>query len=74
MKITREQSHYTYAKAFSDYFDRFESIADYMRDQKLNAVDEMSFDCYNTRNDLFDNFDMHPEDMNIEVVEMNQNM
>ena len=24
--------------------------------------------------DLFDNFDMHPEDMNIEVVEMNQNM
>ena len=21
--------------------------------------------------DLFDNFDMHPEDMNIEVVEMN---
>ena len=33
MKITREQALYG-AKAFSDYFDRFETIADYMRDQK----------------------------------------
>ena len=74
MKITREQALYG-AKSFSDYFDRFESIADYMRDQKLNAVDEMSFGLHVTNEmDLFDNFDMHPEDMNIEVVEMNQNM
>ena len=40
MKITREQALYG-AKAFSDYFDRFETIADYMRDQKLNAVSDM---------------------------------
>ena len=45
MKITREQALYG-AKPFSDYFDRFETIADYMRDQKLNVVDEMSFGFY----------------------------
>jgi len=75
MKITREQALHG-AKAFSDYFDRFDTIADYMRDQKLNAVDEMSFGLpgMGPEMDLFDNFDMHPEDMNIEVVEMNQNM
>ena len=51
-------------------------IADYMRDQKLNAVNEMSFGLpgMGPEMDLFDNFSMHPEDMNIEVVEMNQNM
>ena len=37
MKITREQALYG-AKDFPDYFDRLESIADYMRDQKLNGL------------------------------------
>ena len=40
MKITREQALYG-AKAFSDYFDRFESIADYMRDQKINLIEDL---------------------------------
>jgi len=75
MKITKEQALHG-AKVFSDYFDRFENIADYMRDQKLNAVDEMSFGLpgMGPEMDLFDNFDIHPEDMNIEVHRMKQGL
>ena len=42
MKITREQALYG-AKASQITLIEQRSIADYMRDQKLNAVDEMSF-------------------------------
>ena len=75
MKITKEQALHG-AKVFSDYFDKFDGIADYIRDQKVSTVEKMSFGLpgMGPEIDLFDNFDMHPEDMNIEIHEMNQNM
>jgi len=75
MKITKEQALYG-AKAFSDYFDRFESIADYMRDQKLNAVSDMPVGLpgLGPETDLFNEYDMHPEDMKIEVHRMRQGL
>jgi hypothetical protein len=40
-KLTKEQALYV-ANIFSNYFDRFERIDDYIRDQKLNSLAERS--------------------------------
>ena len=69
-KITKEQA-LVCAKMFSDYFDRYENVEQYMRDQKINSMNEkpinlpgMSLD-----DDLFSDFNMHPNDMNFKIIE-----
>ena len=63
------------ADYFSNYFDKFSRIDEYIRDQKLSQIDEipqalpgMGFDA-----DMFDDFNMSPEDMDIEVVDLDNN-
>ena len=73
MKLTKEQALYC-AKAYSDYFDRFERIDDYIRDQKLNSLSDRPFTLpgMGPEEDLFSDFSIHPQDMDFEIVELPQ--
>ena len=69
--LNREQAQYC-ADTFSNYFDQFTRIDEYMRDQKMAQIDSipqslpgMGFDA-----DMFDDFTMSPEDMDLEVLEL----
>ena len=69
--LSREQAQYC-ADTFSNYFDQFTRIDEYMRDQKMAQIDSipqslpgMGFDA-----DMFDDFTMSPEDMDLEVLEL----
>jgi hypothetical protein len=72
-KLTKEQAVFC-ANAFSNYFDKFENVDDYMRDQKLNALAEKPFALpgMGPEEDLFSDFSVHPNDMEFELVEMPQ--
>jgi hypothetical protein len=59
------------AKVFDDYFGNFDRIDEYMRDQKLNSLSELpSNPLFPLEDELFQDFTMHPKDMNFEVVEI----
>lgn len=59
------------AKAFKDYFGNFDRIDEYMRDQKLASLSEISTNpLFPIEEDLFSDFSMHPNDMEIEVCEI----
>jgi len=58
------------AKAFHDYFSNFDRIDEYMRDQKLNSLSEIPQGIFSIEDDLFSDFSMHPNDMDLEVVEI----
>ena len=69
--LSREQAQ-TVAGIFNDYFGQFDRIDQYMRDQKMAQIESlphtlpgMGFD-----SDMFDDFSISPEDMDIEVVEL----
>ena len=69
--LSREEAQYC-ADTFSNYFDQFTRIDEYMRDQKMAQIDSipqslpgMGFDA-----DMFDDFTMSPEDMDLEVLEL----
>lgn len=71
MKLSKEDATHI-AKVFQDYFGNFERIDEYMRDQKLASLSEMSLNpLFAPEDDLFSDFTMHPNDMDIEVVECN---
>jgi hypothetical protein len=70
MKLTFEEGVHC-AKAFEDYFGNFDRIDEYMRDQKLNSLSELpSNPLFPLEDDLFQDFTMHPKDMNFEVCEI----
>lgn len=71
--LTKEQALHC-AKAYSDYFDRFERIDDYIRDQKLNSLSDRPFVLpgIGPEEDLFSDFSIHPQDMDFEIVELPQ--
>jgi hypothetical protein len=71
MKLTKEQALHC-AKVFSDYYDKFNRIDEYMRDEKLNALSTRPFVLpgMGPEEDLFSDFTMHPNDMEFEVVEL----
>ena len=71
--LTKEQALHC-AKAYSDYFDRFERIDDYIRDQKLNSLSDRPFVLpgMGPEEDLFSDFSIHPQDMDFEIVELPQ--
>lgn len=58
------------AKAFEDYFGNFDRIDEYMRDQKLNSLAELPATLFPPEDELFSDFSMHPNDMEIEVCEI----
>jgi hypothetical protein len=72
-KLTLEQAKHC-AEVFSNYFDRFERIDDYIRDQKLNSLADRPFVLpgMGPEEDLFSDFTMHPRDMDFELVELPQ--
>lgn len=73
MKLNKEQALHC-AKIFSDYFDRFERIDDYIRDQKHNSLSDrpIALPGMGPEEDLFSDFTMHPNDMDFELVELPQ--
>jgi hypothetical protein len=71
MKLTHEQALHC-AKVFEDYFGDFSRIDEYMRDQKLNSLAELPFalpGC-GPEEDLFSDFNMNPQNMDFEIVEL----
>jgi hypothetical protein len=68
-KLTVEQAQYV-ANIFSKYFDRFERIDDYIRDQKLNSLAERptGLPGMGPEDDLFTDFTMNPMDMKFELL------
>lgn len=72
-KLSQEQAIYV-ANIFSNYFDRFGRIDDYIRDQKLNSLSERpsGLPGMGPEDDLFSDFSMSPMDMNLELVELPQ--
>jgi hypothetical protein len=72
-KLTKDQALHC-AKAFSDYFDKFERIDDYIRDQTLNSLADRPFVLpgMGPEVDLFSDFTMHPSEMDFELVELPQ--
>ena len=69
MMLSKEDAIHC-AKVFQDYFGNFERIDEYMRDQKLASLSEMSLNpIFAPEDELFSDFTMHPKDMDIEVVE-----
>jgi hypothetical protein len=73
MNLTKEQAAHC-AEVFSNYFDNFEKIDDYIRDQKLNSLADRPFVLpgMGPEEDLFSDFTMHPKDMDFELVELPQ--
>lgn len=63
------------SKMIIDYFDKYKSIEDYMREQKLNSLSDRSrplFGLDGPEEDLFSDFSIHPKDMEFELVELRQ--
>ena len=71
MKLNREQALHV-AKSFEDYFGNFNKIDEYMREQKLNSLAELPFSLpgCGPEEDLFSDFNMHPNDMEFELHEL----
>jgi len=70
MSLTKEDGIHI-SKVFEDYFGNFERIDEYMRDQKLNSLADIpSNPLFPPEDDLFVNFNMHPNDMDLDVVEI----
>jgi hypothetical protein len=60
------------AKIFNDYFGQFDRIDQYMRDQKMAQIDSLpaSLPGLGFDSDMFDDFSISPEDMELEIVEL----
>ena len=73
MKLTKDQA-IECAKVFSDYFDKFGRIDEYMREQKLSAMSERAkvLPGMGPEEELFDDFSMSPADMDFDIVELPQ--
>ena len=70
MSLTKEDAVYI-SKIFEDYFGNFDRIDEYMRDQKLASLAELPTNpLFPPEDDLFSDFSMHPNDMNLDVVEI----
>lgn len=74
MKLSKDQAIHC-ANVFSAYFDGFNRIDEYMREQKLAAMAERPFVLpgMGPEKDLFSDFTVAPTKMDFEVVELPQN-
>jgi hypothetical protein len=68
MKISKEDAIHC-SNVFKEYFDNMESIEQYMRDEKMKSLDSIPSSLFPPEDDLFSDFTMHPNDMDIELVE-----
>ena len=73
MNLTVEQGAYV-ANVFSEYFDKFGRIDEYMREQKLASMSERPFTLpgCGPEEDLSSDFTMSPADMEFEIVDLPQ--
>jgi len=73
MSLTKEQAVYC-ANVFSNYFDKFSRIDEYMREQKKASMAERPFVLpgMGPEEDLFSDFTMSPADMEFEIMELPQ--
>jgi len=71
MTLTKEDAVYC-AKILQEYFDCFDKIDDYMRNQKQIQLSEMSSKLpgFGPEEDLFCDFTMSPKDMDFEIEEV----
>ena len=69
MILERDDALYC-ANTFKDYFSSFENISQYMKDEKLKSLEGVSSSLFPVEDDLFSDFTMHPNDMDIEVCEI----
>ena len=69
--LDREQALYI-ANIFNDYFGQFSRIDHYMRDQKMSQIEALptTLPGMGMDADMFDDFSMSPEVMDLEVVEL----
>ena len=69
--LERQDAIYAATK-FMDYFKNFGRIDDYFRARKIERVKDIPSPIpgMSIEDDLFQDFDMHPEDMNFQVVEI----
>ena len=60
------------AGIFNNYFGKFDRIDQYMRDQKLAQIETIPAPLpgMGLDSDMFDDFNMSPNDMDLEVVEL----
>jgi hypothetical protein len=60
------------ANIFNNYFGQFERIDQYMRDQKMAQIASLpeTLPGFGHEQDMFSDFSMSPEDMDLEVVEL----
>lgn len=71
MSLTKEQALYC-ANVFREYFQDFNRIDEYMREQKLNSLSELPFSLpgCGPEEDLFSDFTIRPEEMEFEIAEL----
>lgn len=69
MNLTKEDGIYI-SKVYEEYFGHLGRIEDYMREQKLDSLKNISSSLYPPEDDLFTDFKMHPNDMDFDIVEI----
>ena len=72
MKTLSEEQALHVASIFNDYFGQFSRIDHYMRDQKMSQIEALptTLPGMGMDADMFDDFSMSPEVMDLEVVEL----
>jgi hypothetical protein len=75
MILNKEDATYA-SNIFIDYFSNINRIDDYLRTIKLDRMKKFpsSLPGYGPEDEMFDSFDMHPEEMNFEVYEMDNSV
>jgi hypothetical protein len=58
------------SNAFKYYFEHYDDIESYMREEKLKHIDYLSNPLFPIEDDLFSDFTMHPKDMDIELCQL----
>ena len=71
MKLERQEA-FDVAHKLIMYFNDFKRIDDYFRSRKIERVKDIPTPLpgFGLEDDMFQNYDMHPEDMNFKVVQM----
>ena len=74
MILTKEDTHYA-ANVFTEFFSNFDRIDDYMRQIKMERMKTFPTGLLGMgpEDDLFDDFDMHPNDMEFVIGDCPQN-
>ena len=70
MKLTEKETYWA-ANKLMTYFNSFERIDEYMRIKKLERIKDHPTGLFGMgpEDDLFQSFDMHPQDMEFEIVQ-----